>query len=67
MLEVRAVREGDEGTFWELVPQLHVTLSTRQHVMVTLGPRISVNRDGQASFMMSFLWDWFDGGLFDGW
>jgi mono/diheme cytochrome c family protein len=67
MLEVVGKRE-DEETEWELLPQLHVTLNTRQHVMVTLGPRIPLGDEGTpVSFMVNFLWDWFDGGLFDGW
>ena len=68
MLEVVGVREGDEGTAWEVVPQLHVTLSTRQHVMLTVGPRIPVgDPERPAALMISFLWDWFDGGIMDGW
>lgn len=68
MVEVIGRREGDEGTLWELIPQLHVTLSTRQHVMVTLGPRIPVGSpERRAAFMVSFLWDWYDGGLLEGW
>jgi mono/diheme cytochrome c family protein len=67
MLEVVAKRE-DEEIEWELLPQLHVTLNTRQHVMVTLGPRIPLGDEGRPlSFVVNFLWDWFDGGLLDGW
>jgi hypothetical protein len=68
MIEVAGKREGDEGTEWEILPQLHVTLSTRQHIMLTLGPRIPIGgADRSSAFMISFLWDWFDGGLFEGW
>ena len=68
MLEVLGRKEGDEGTFWELLPQLHVSLSTRQHVMVTVGPRIPLGKDaGSTSLVINFLWDWFDGGLLEGW
>ena len=68
MLEVLGKREGDEGTSWDLVPQLHVTLSTRQHIMLSVGPRIPLGDSERASaLMVSFLWDWFDGPLSEGW
>jgi mono/diheme cytochrome c family protein len=67
MVEVLG-RRGDEETRWDLVPQLHVTLNTRQHVMLSLGPRIPLGGAGRdATFMVSILWDWFDGGLTEGW
>ena len=54
---------------WDLVPQVQVSLSRRQHVLLNLGVQIPVNaREGrQASVVTYLLWDWFDGGLFDGW
>jgi hypothetical protein len=68
MLEVTGLREGDEGTFWDLLPQLHVTLNTRQHVMLTVGPQIPLSGEGRRTALrINFLWDWFDGGLLDGW
>jgi mono/diheme cytochrome c family protein len=67
MVEVLGRREEDE-TRWDVVPQLHVTLNTRQHVMLSLGPRIPLGGAGrEATFMLSILWDWFDGGLTEGW
>ena len=68
MIEVTGLREGDEGTEWDVLPQLHVTLSTRQHIMLTVGPRIPIaGGDRPAVLVLNFLWDWFDGGLFEGW
>jgi mono/diheme cytochrome c family protein len=54
---------------WDVMPQTQVTLSRRQHVMINAGVRIPVNRrdDRGAEFVAYFLWDWFDGGLFEGW
>jgi hypothetical protein len=56
-------------TDWDVVPQFQVTLSQRQHVRANLGFRIPVtntaNRPIQAVFYL--LWDWFDGGLREGW
>jgi hypothetical protein len=68
MVEVLGKREGNEATLWDIAPQLHVSINTRQHVMMTLGPRIPLNqRDRPWSFVVNVLWDWFDGGLLDGW
>lgn len=54
---------------WELVPQLQVTLNKRQHIMANVAVRIPVT-DTDNTFprlLVYFLWDWFDGGLTDGW
>lgn len=54
---------------WDLLPQVQVTLNTRQHVIANVGVRIPVteseHRDTQ--ILVYLLWDWFDGGFFDGW
>jgi mono/diheme cytochrome c family protein len=54
---------------WDLVPQFQVTLSKRQHVMLNLGVRIPVTDPGarDTQILMYLLWDWFDGGLAEGW
>jgi len=56
-------------TTWDLVPQLQVSLSRRQHIMVSAGVRVPINgRNERGSTFLSYLlWDWFDGGFFDGW
>ena len=70
MLEVLGSADTDfEETSWSLVPQMQVTLSTRQHIRVNAGVQIPVNRRDElpTRFVFYFLWDWFDGGLTDGW
>jgi mono/diheme cytochrome c family protein len=71
MLEVLGAHELGSGlsTEWDVVPQVQVTLSTRQHIMANLGVRVPVNeRTGRSTrFMAYLLWDWFDGGFLDGW
>ena len=71
MLELLGSREPEElaPTEWDVLPQLQVSLSTRQHVLLNAGVRIPVTqrRDRGASVMVYLLWDWFDGGLFTGW
>jgi mono/diheme cytochrome c family protein len=72
MLEILGGRELEEGQTvqWDAVPQMQVTLNQRQHLMVNAGIRIPLTgRDEgrRAQFVTYFLWDWFDGGLRDGW
>ncbi len=70
MLEVLGSADSDfEETGWSLLPQMQVSLSTRQHVRVNAGVEIPVNRGDErpTRFVFYFLWDWFDGGLLDGW
>lgn len=71
MLELVAARELESGavTDWDAVPQVQVTLSTRQHIMANVGVRLPLNDAGERPTRMMFylLWDWFDGPLFGGW
>ena len=71
MIELLGARElgAGAGTEWDVVPQLQITLSKRQHVMMNVGARTPVNNTGRRSveIMIYFLWDWFDGGLGEGW
>mgnify|MGYP001040952205 CR=1 FL=1 len=71
MLEVLGFREllDGESAHWDLVPQFQVTLNTRQHIMANIGVRIPLDKPGTRSTQIAFylLWDWFDGGLRDGW
>jgi len=71
MIEVLASREFTSGarTTWDLVPQVQVTLPTRQHIAASVGVEVPVNeRKGRGPRLLFYLlWDWFDGGFFDGW
>jgi hypothetical protein len=71
MVELLAARDLESGavTHWDLVPQMQVTLNKRQHLMVNAGVRFPLNeRQGRGTEVITyFLWDWFDGGLRDGW
>jgi hypothetical protein len=72
MLEILGVTEfehdGAESQL-DLLPEVQISLNTRQHVMANFGVRFPVtdaaNRDTQILFYL--LWEWFDGGFFDGW
>ena len=71
MVELVGVRELVSGTSteWDVVPQVQVTLSRRQHVMINAGVRIpATERTGRHPEVVAYLlWDWFDGGFLDGW
>jgi mono/diheme cytochrome c family protein len=71
MFEFIADREFETGarTNWDVVPQLQVSLSKRQHVFANFGLRTPANnRTGRATELVFYvLWDWFDGGLREGW
>ena len=71
MLEVLTFRELDPDgrTQWDLLPQVLVTLSRRQHVSANVGVQVPVTRrtERNAAVIASLLWDWSEGGLFDGW
>jgi hypothetical protein len=71
MVEVLADRELEFGerVLWDVLPQLQVTLSRRQHISANGGIRVPLNaRIGRRPAVMIYvLWDWFDGGLLEGW
>ncbi len=70
MVEFLGAKELEGGpAVWDIMPELHFTLNQRQHIMANVGVRFPLTetegRDPQ--IMILFLWDWFDGGLFEGW
>ena len=71
MVELLGARdlEGGAVTAWDVLPQLQLSLNTRQHVLASVGVRVPVSaRAGrEPSLDLYVLWDWFDGGLRDGW
>jgi hypothetical protein len=71
MLELLAVRDltSEAKTKIDLVPQLQVSLNTRQHILLNLGVRIPTTETTgrNTQIVIYLLWDWFDGGFFDGW
>jgi len=71
MLEFAAVRELERGrpVEWDVLPQIQVSLSKRQHILAAGGVRIPLTERGERHMQVLtyLLWDWFDGGLRDGW
>jgi len=69
MAEVLVAKPEGEPTEWDVVPQLQVSLSKLQHVLLSVGVRVPLNaRDTRKPDVLTYvLWDWFDGGLFQFW
>jgi mono/diheme cytochrome c family protein len=71
MVEILADREFETlaRTNWDIVPQFQVSLNRRQHVRVNIGIRQPLNNtEGRSTQLAVYaLWDFFDGGLRDGW
>jgi len=71
MLEIIGDRDFEDlaSTNVDVVPQFQVTLNRRQHVRANVGLQIPLSNREERSTQVVFylLWDWFDGGLFEGW
>jgi len=68
-LEVLWARPFGEQSEWDVVPQLQVSLSKLQHVLLAGGVRVPLTQreERHPQVLVYFLWDWFDGGLFSFW
>jgi len=68
-VEVLWARPQGGPSEWDVVPQLQVTLSKLQHVVIAGAVRIPVNQreDRAMQGLVYLLWDWFDGGFFEFW
>jgi cytochrome c553 len=71
MFEFLAQRDLLDGakTDWDVLPQMQVTISHRQHIRGDLGVRVPVsNTAGRAvQLQLYLLWDWQDGKINEGW
>jgi mono/diheme cytochrome c family protein len=71
MFEVIANRDllDTAKTDWDVVPEMQVTISKRQHIRGDIGLRIpATNTAGrQKQLVFYLLWDWQDGKLTKGW
>ena len=69
ILASRALETGSTTSEWAVLPQMQVSLSTRQHVLLNAGVHLPVTQRStrQATVLVYVLWDWFDGGFFSGW
>jgi mono/diheme cytochrome c family protein len=64
-----AFEDGGHDTEWDLVPQVQIPLSRRQHVRLDVGVRVPLTDSSVRPTQLGLyvLWDWFDGGLLEGW
>ena len=69
MAEILLARPWGSSTEVDVVPQMQVSLSKLQHVLISAGVRVPVTEreERHPQFLTYFLWDWFDGGLFEFW
>jgi hypothetical protein len=69
MTEILFARPWGSPSEVDVVPQMQVSLSKLQHVLLSVGVRVPViGREGRhPQFLTYFLWDWFDGGLTEFW
>jgi len=71
MVEFLADRDLEDHakTNWDVLPQMQVTISKRQHLRCDFGVRVPVNNTaGRPVHLMFYvLWDWQDGKLNEGW
>lgn len=69
MLEVLVAAPEGGHVEWDVVPEMQVSLSRLQHVLLNVGVRIPLTQreERPARLLAYVLWDWFDGSLFDFW
>ncbi len=71
MVELQAKRALESGatTSLDVIPQVQVSLNTRQHVLANVGVLVPASNTGGRSvrLLAYVLLDWFDGGFFEGW
>lgn len=71
MVEILANRDLVTGakTDWDVLPEIQVTISKRQHIRGDIGLRnpITDTQGRQKQLMFYLLWDWADGSLIKGW
>jgi hypothetical protein len=69
MAELLIAKPAGGASEWDVVPQIQVSLSKLQHVLVSVGVRVPLNEreERKPEFLTYLLWDWFDGGLFQFW
>ena len=69
MVEILIARPAGGATEWDVVPQMQVSLSRLQHVLLSVGVRVPLTeRQERGPELLTYLlWDWFDGGLFRFW
>ena len=57
------------ATTWDILPQMEVTISKRQHIRADVGVRVPVSNTAGRQIQVLFyvLWDWQEGKFTEGW
>jgi hypothetical protein len=68
-VEVLWAHPQDGASEWDVVPQVQVTLSKLQHIMIAGGVRLPMTQRKARPMqgLVYLVWDWFDGGFFEFW
>ncbi len=71
MVELLGAKELTDGAKleWDVVPQMQVALSRRQHIRLGAGTALPLTDAGERPWKAQayIVWDWYDGGLGEGW
>jgi hypothetical protein len=69
MAELTLARPDGAAAEWSVAPQIQISLSRLQHVLVSVGMNLPLNQrtDRKPQILTYIIWDWFDGGLFQFW
>jgi Cytochrome c len=71
MMELEGKWEDSPGADaeWNVIPQMQITLNARQHIIASAGLSVPVTQraDRDVTFVFYLLWDWYDGGVLEGW
>jgi mono/diheme cytochrome c family protein len=69
MAEIIAAKPKGGDVEWDVVPQMQVSLSKLQHILLNVGVRVPLTerQERKPQLLTYFLWDWFDGGLTQFW
>jgi len=69
MAEVLMAKPQGAEAEWDVVPQMQVSLSKLQHILLSVGVRVPLNerQERKPEVLTYLLWDWFDGGFFQFW
>jgi mono/diheme cytochrome c family protein len=71
IVELLANRDFSTGaiTDWDILPQMQVTLSPRQHIRADIGLRapFTDTQNRKPAVLVYVLWDWADGKFWEGW
>lgn len=69
MMELLLAKPAGAAAEWDVAPELQISLSKLQHVLLSTGLRIPVTarQERHPQVLTYVIWDWFDGGFLKFW